>query len=58
MRIEEPDGDGVADGVAIWDGKDKNGDKVGSGVYIYCITNPYGERYIGKLAIMGGRFAK
>ena len=58
MRIEEPDGDGVADGVAIWDGKDKNGNMVGSGVYIYCITNPYGERYMGRLAIMGGRLTK
>jgi hypothetical protein len=56
MRIEEPDGDGVADGVAIWDGKDKNGNMVGSGVYIYCITNPYGERYMGRLVVMG--FAK
>ena len=51
-RIEEPDGDGIADGVAIWDGKDKNGNAVGSGVYIYCITNPHGERCVGRLVVM------
>ena len=35
-EFEEDDGDGIY----VWDTRNKNGDKVASGVYIYFITNP------------------
>jgi len=35
-EFEEEDGDGIY----VWDTRNKNGDKVASGVYIYFITNP------------------
>lgn len=40
--IYENDGDGLA----IWDGD------VASGVYVYCITNPQGEKRLGKIAVI------
>jgi hypothetical protein len=40
--IEETD----ADGHATWDGN------VASGVYVYCITNPQGEKKLGKIAVI------
>jgi hypothetical protein len=38
-EFEEEDGDGIY----VWDTRNKNGDKVASGVYIYFITNPDNE---------------
>jgi hypothetical protein len=38
-EFEEEDGDGIY----VWDTRNKNGDKVASGVYIYFITNPDDE---------------
>ncbi len=35
-EFEEEDGDGIY----VWDTRNKNGEKVASGVYIYFITNP------------------
>jgi len=35
-EFEEDDGDGIY----VWDTRNKNGEKVASGVYIYFITNP------------------
>jgi len=46
--IEETNGDGQI----IWNAKNKDGYDVASGVYIYLIKNPQGEKKIGKLAII------
>jgi hypothetical protein len=45
--LEETDGNG---GI-FWDGKDSNGQLVGSGVYLYVISNDR-ERVMGKLAVV------
>ena len=47
-KIEEKDGDGLAD----WDGKNGRGKDVASGVYIYHITNPEGQKCVGKIGII------
>ncbi|MEW6607172.1 MAG: cohesin domain-containing protein [bacterium] len=39
-------------GQKIWYADNDSGNKVASGVYIYLITNPQGEKCIGKLAII------
>jgi parallel beta-helix repeat protein len=46
--IEERDGDGVAK----WYATNKEGTPVASGIYIYIITNPAGQRCIGKIGII------
>jgi hypothetical protein len=46
--IEETDGDGQAE----WDATNKEGTPVASGIYIYIITNPKGERCVGKIGII------
>jgi hypothetical protein len=46
--MEERDGDGVAE----WDATNKEGAALASGIYIYIITNPAGQRRIGKIAII------
>lgn len=35
-----------------WDAANNRGDKVASGVYIYLVTNPEGEKAIGKIAVI------
>lgn len=39
-------------GQKIWDARNEFGKEVASGIYIYLITNPQGEKCIGKLAII------
>jgi hypothetical protein len=46
--IEERDGDGVAE----WDGRNEEGVSLGSGIYIYIITNPARQRCVGKIGII------
>jgi len=46
-EIKEQDGDR-----AYWDVRNKNGEKVSSGIYIYCITNSKGEDKKGKVGII------
>ncbi|MDI6791872.1 MAG: DUF3160 domain-containing protein [bacterium] len=46
--IEELD----ADGQATWDGKNEAGHEVRSGIYIYLITSPTGDKTTGKIAII------
>jgi hypothetical protein len=46
--IEETDGDGQAE----WDAKNEEGTPLTSGIYIYIITNPAGERCVGKIGII------
>ncbi|MFH1859710.1 MAG: Ig-like domain-containing protein [bacterium] len=46
--IEETDGDGKA----TWDGRNDAGERVASGIYIYLITNPRGEKVMGKIGII------
>ncbi len=45
--LEETDGNGGM----FWDGKDANGQLVGSGVYLYLVTNGR-EQVLGKLAVV------
>ena len=46
-EIKEQEGD-----KAYWDMKNKQGEKMSSGIYIYYITNPKGEEKKGKVAII------
>jgi len=46
-EIKEQDGDR-----AYWDVKNKQGEKVTSGIYIYYITNPKGQERKGRIAII------
>ncbi|MCB4792145.1 MAG: gliding motility-associated C-terminal domain-containing protein [Elusimicrobia bacterium] len=39
-------------GTLEWDGKNKSGNKVSSGVYVYLITNSGGEKKTGKISIL------
>ncbi|OGS21078.1 MAG: hypothetical protein A2252_04075 [Elusimicrobia bacterium RIFOXYA2_FULL_39_19] len=39
-------------GLAIWDVKNEIDESVASGVYVYIITNPQGEKKTGKIAII------
>jgi hypothetical protein len=41
-----------ASGGAQWDVRNRRNDKVASGVYVYIVTAPNGERRIGKIAVM------
>ncbi|MDI6703723.1 MAG: hypothetical protein QME40_03510 [bacterium] len=50
--IKEPDDDGVPDGVATWNAQNESGKDVASGIYIYYITNPQGEKCVGKIGII------
>ena len=49
-EFEEEDGDGIY----VWDTRNKNGEKVASGVYIYFITNPddKSQKTKGRLVII------
>lgn len=44
--------DNVSNGKLTWDVKNKDGEVVASGVYIYVITNPKGDKKLGKVAII------
>ena len=46
--IEETDNDGLA----LWYADNESGTPVASGVYIYIVTNPQGEKKTGKVAII------
>ncbi len=46
--LEETNGDGILE----WKAVNDDGEALASGVYIYLVTNPQNERYIGKLAII------
>ncbi len=46
--LEETNGDGILE----WDATNDDHERLASGVYIYMVTNPQNERYIGKLAII------
>jgi hypothetical protein len=46
---EETDGDGVWEWNPV---KNKDGEPLASGIYIYCVTNPAGQKYIGKIVII------
>jgi 5-hydroxyisourate hydrolase-like protein (transthyretin family) len=50
--LKEPEDDGEADGVLKWDATNDAGKPLAPGVYIYYITNPAGEKCIGKIAII------
>ncbi|MFH1961688.1 MAG: FlgD immunoglobulin-like domain containing protein [bacterium] len=46
--IEETDGDGKA----VWDGRNDDGERVASGIYIYLITNHNDEKVMGRIGII------
>ena len=46
--IEETDGDGINE----WNTKNEQGEPVASGVYIYFIANPAGEKATGKIMVI------
>jgi len=46
-EIKEQEGD-----KAYWDMKNKQGETVSSGIYVYYITNPKGEEKKGEIAII------
>lgn len=39
-------------GTAVWPAVNKDGEKVASGVYIYIVTNPAGNKKTGKIAVV------
>ncbi|MDD5258548.1 MAG: T9SS type A sorting domain-containing protein [bacterium] len=39
-------------GIATWDLTNDSGEKVGSAIYLYLITNPAGQKFKGKLAVI------
>jgi len=39
-------------GQKVWDGNNEKGKKVASGIYVYLITNPQGDKKLGKLAVI------
>jgi hypothetical protein len=41
-----------ANGTAAWDQSNEGGSSVGSGLYIYLITDNHGGKFKGKLAII------
>lgn len=48
-ELEKPPATG---GEKVWDGNNEKGKKVASGVYLYLITNPQGDKKLGKLAVI------
>jgi hypothetical protein len=50
--LKEPEDDGEPDGVLKWRAINDAKRPLASGVYIYIITNPAGEKCIGKIAII------
>ena len=47
-ELEETDNDGIF----LWDAKNSSGDKAASGVYLYLITDPAGNKKTGKFAVI------
>lgn len=58
IRIHQMTGERVAEidaplgGLAAWDGKNRNGRDVASGIYLYVITSPEGEKKTGKVVVV------
>jgi hypothetical protein len=52
--VYEVDRNDATTGITYWDGVNKSGNRLASGVYIYYITNPDngGQKAVGKLAII------
>jgi len=46
--IDEADGDGMSE----WDLRNGGGEQVASGVYLYLVTNPSGQKATGKVAVI------
>jgi hypothetical protein len=51
MTSTGPSAEGFSDYVAEWDGRDDDGSLIGSGVYIYRITDDKGNEKIGKFSV-------
>ena len=48
----QPGFDSHTRGTAFWNLQTENNQKVATGVYVFCVVSPYGEKAVGRFAII------